>query len=482
MNRSILRDMVAYLPARVGPALVALLAIPILTRLLSPEAYGSYLLALTSLSLIGALCVVWVVSVVVRFHAAHSVSALARACTPLLAASIIVGCVLWLSVALVLGPPFNSMLYLAAGVLWLLMFGCFEYLAAWARARNRALYYSLAVCWRSIGTLVFAIIPLVHGLAKGEIVLIAASLAMLPVVLLLPAHTLRGEDVESANRDTRVGFRPLLHYGLFAAMSNLSVAGLSMAPRYVVDAYLGGHAVAIYGASHDIAERSIFFVNAMLLLSSSVMGVQVFERQGEAAASEFLSRLLRIYLIGAVPIAAAIAALAPEIVGTLLPSAYAPGAVVLPLVAAAGVLVGILHRYSLLLSFHKRTDRLMWCGLAALGVNVAASLVFIPWLGLLGSGIATALGYASWLLFVLIAAMPYQAPRFPWLTLVRLLVAAALGAVAMRILAAPGIIMLGVALAVGLITIGGALLLSGEVSRHEFAAIRAAVWNRFGSR
>ena len=52
MSREVLRDAVIYLPAKVIPATIGVAAIPILTRMLSPEYYGQYVLAMTGLNLI----------------------------------------------------------------------------------------------------------------------------------------------------------------------------------------------------------------------------------------------------------------------------------------------------------------------------------------------------------------------------------------------------------------------------------------------
>ena len=96
MSKEVLSDFVKYLPAKVVPALVGILAIPVLTRLLPPEQYGQYLLVMTSLILISSFCISWLVSVTIRFYVVYGVNSLYRVCRPLLIAGIIGGCFLWL--------------------------------------------------------------------------------------------------------------------------------------------------------------------------------------------------------------------------------------------------------------------------------------------------------------------------------------------------------------------------------------------------
>jgi O-antigen/teichoic acid export membrane protein len=267
----------------------------------------------------------------------------------------------------------------------------------------------------------------------------------------------------------------LLRYGLPAAFSNLCITGLSVADRFVVKAHLGSEALAVYGASYDIAERTIFFLNTMLLLSSSVVSVQLFEQKGEGKAVEYLTHLLRIYLLGAAAIVMIMAALAPQIVALLLPVAYAEGAAILPIVAMSGMLVGIKHSYSIDLSFHKRTDVVMYCSALALVVNIAGCLLFIPRMGLLGGALATAFGYGSWLLMIRLAARRYHVPRFPWLTLVRVGVAALGAAAIMRAIVQPTMpSLVGTAL-LGFAIYACVLLLSGEIALAELKAVSIMV-------
>jgi O-antigen/teichoic acid export membrane protein len=210
-----------------------------------------------------------------------------------------------------------------------------------------------------------------------------------------------------------VGRSILLRYGAPAAISSVVITGLSIADRYVVRSLLGLESVGLYGASYDVAEKTIFFANSMLLLSSSVVGFQVFEAEGEERAAQFLSRLMWLYLVVVVPTAGLMIAHADLIIESLLGPGFREGAAVFGIVTASGVLVGIMHRYSLLLSFHKRTDAILYCSLVALAMNIVACLVLIPRYGLTGAAVATFIGYFTWLVTIRMAASRYLVPRFP---------------------------------------------------------------------
>lgn len=483
MSREVLRDALIYLPAKVIPAAVGVVSIPILTRLLTPSEYGHYLLSLTSLTLICAMCASWLVSITLRFQVVYGAVQLYRTSRPLLLWAVLAGCALWVVVVILLQHQHPAGAYLAAGLLWIGAYTGFEYFAGWLRACNRAAAFSLAVCWRSLAGLALAIALLLMGIRTGWAVILAAAVAMAAALLLLPRAALQARaEQDSAAADDADVRQAVLRYGMPAALSNVAIVGLSMADRYLVGGYLGTEAVAVYGASYDLAEKTVFFVNSMLLLSSSVIGFRIFEKEGEVRAADFLRSLLRLYLMTAPLLVLGIWVLAPVIVGTLLPAGYSEGVDVLRIVSCAGLLVGIMHRYSLLLSFHRRTDTILWCSGAALLVNIAVCWALVPHWRLVGAALATVLAYGSWLLFIRLAARRYRCPRFPWPTVLRVALACALAGTAMQFLLdapqAPGLAMGAGAFVGGAATFVLALLLLGEVSAKELQATRDALQAR----
>lgn len=431
MSREVLRDTIIYLPSKVIPGLVGVAAVPILTSLLPPEQYGQYLLAMTTLSLIVAFCISWLVSTIIRFNVICSIETLFQQTRRMLTFSILLACILWLVAAQLLGETFRSQLFIVAGLVWLIAYGGFEYFSGWLRGRNLAKAYSLAMSWRSVVGLLCVVTLLNLGFRDGPIVLLGFAAAMFLGLFFLPRYALKTDSNQIKLDESKSNLGILLRYGIPVAISNLFTVGLSVVDRFIINIYFGAESVAIYGANYDLGEKTIFFVNSLLLLSSSVIGFRIFERDGGAKAAEFLARIMRLYLLVASPLVVAIAVLSPNIVMVLLPEEYHAGAFVLPIVAVGGLIVGVLHRYSLVLSFNRRTDMIMWCTACALAVNIGACIFLIPRYGILGAAFGTIFAYTSWLVFVRLAASNYLAPRFPWPTLIRVCVAALISAAAM---------------------------------------------------
>jgi len=420
MTREVLRDSLIYLPAKVVPALAGIVAIPIFTNLLTPEIYGQYLFFLTVLTLISTFCTSWLSSVTVRFGNVGDANLLHNKLKNILSIALIVSILIWFVVSSTLPQTGNHSLLLVAGAFWLIAQGLFDYYAVWLRVKNKPFSYSVAISWRSIGGLVVASIFLLAYSREASGIFISFAFIMFVGLHFIVRKAIDDQPIGALlSKKSAVDFKSILVYGIPTALTSLTLAGLSYADRLLINAIMGFESVAIYGANYDIAEKTIFFVNSMLLLSSSIIGIRIYESQGEKDAYEFLSKLIRLYLILTPPLVLVLALMYKEIVGLLLPTVYQSGAVVLPIVAFGGLFVGILHRYSLALSFHKRTDTIMLCSFGALSVNLIACFFLIPLYGLIGSAIGTLTAYVAWLVFIRVASSRYFSISFPWHTFIR---------------------------------------------------------------
>lgn len=423
MSREVLRDAFIYLPSKVVPAAVGLLSIPILTRFLSPESYGKYSLVLTTLLLVSSFCISWLPSVVLRFNIIYGVKSLHKYLFSKFLACLISGFGIWFLLAWILAFPILDPLLLISGIVWLIGQSYFEYYLGWLRARRLAAKYSIAVCWRSIIgiALVFGILTLGYTSGGAVILMLAASM----LIGLIFLHKLAIGDKKSSDGHPQkaIDKTQILKYGIPAAFLNLVVLSLSLVDRYFIHVFLGPESVAIYGASYDIAEKTIFFVNSMLLFSSSIIGIRIFENEGEVKASEFLFKIMRVYIIVGPFLIFMLIILSPVIFNYILPADYRSGIDVLPIIAVSGLFVGIMHRYSLLLSFHKRTDLNLLCGIGALFVNLILCWLLIPRYGTVGAAVGTFVSYGSWLTFVRLSTIKFHCPVFPWKTLFSVVIA-----------------------------------------------------------
>jgi O-antigen/teichoic acid export membrane protein len=427
--RELRRDALVYLPARVVPAVMAAVAIPVFSRLLDPDQYGRYTLALNTAVILYSISAHWLTSAALRFWTLHRERGFPlyflRA-LPLASALAVGGYV----ASGLLRTGFTQPVMLGAGALLVLGTAGFESTSAVFRARSEARWYVGAVIWRSVAGFIAGVWLCGMSDDRASGVVFGMALAALVAVPLMVGRIARGEARLSMPVGAGLG-RDVLQYGVPAAFVAAGTACLSYASRFVIEHTNGLAEVGIYAANYDIAEKSIFFLNSTFLLSSSVLGFRKFDEGGSAAGREFLADLMRFYLLVALLPAALLIGLAQPVVEWLLPAPYWRGWPVVEIVTVSALLIGVLHRYSLLLSFHKRNDLILYATLGALALNLALSILVAPRYGIIGVAASGLAGNALYLLAVVALSRRYDPPPFPWRYCMRACaVAAAAGMVA----------------------------------------------------
>lgn len=435
MIAKILRDVVAFLPSKVIPALSGLAMTLLLPRMMPRQELGSYLITLTTLTLIAGFCSSWLFTIVLRFSSIMCQQELRHVLRRYVVASLVAAALLWIGIHFFARSIEASWMLMTAGLLWLLAQLPFDYQTGWLRSTRQVSRYTNSIIIRNLGGLLLGLLFLsVWGRTAELVVLGSAMAAGIGAAIAALGDRAAGAK-PSAATDQPIGRSALLRYGGPAAVASVVITGLSLADRYVVRSLLGLEAVGVYGVSYDLAEKTIFFANSMLLLSSSVVGFQLFEREGEVHAVQYLGRLMWLYLVVVVPTAGLMITHAELVVESLLGPGFREGPAVFGIVTASGVLVGVLHRYSLLLSFHKRTDAILYCSLAALAANIAGCFALIPRYGLRGAAIATFIGYFVWLVTIRVTAARYLVPRFPLRSFARILLATVIATATSALLA-----------------------------------------------
>lgn len=170
---------------------------------------------------------------------------------------------------------------------------------------------------------------------------------------------------------------------------------------FILEWYEGLAAVGIYSIAIQAAE-AMWLIPAAI--ATAVTGPVVHE--SERRATGLIKRACARGLLYTSAIAVVVGALAPFIIGPLFGndfrSAWKPLVLILPGVIAYAP-VSILVVY---LSIRRERPRLsLLVSVVGLLVTTAASLVFIPWYGVSGAAVASAIGYAAgalaaWVSFV----------------------------------------------------------------------------------
>jgi len=422
MIRELFKDLAKYFPSKVVPAVVGIVALPIITRLFSPEDYGNYVLVLATVSLSSVIAIAWLASSTARFFPVYKLSnEVEKFNSTLLKLGLI-------SIAIVffiaLGILFVAQAYISANLCSLLRIGLllfivtsfFRLFISFLRAKRQATWYTFFSVWRTIAGLGLGVSLVVmfrfgvDGLLWGSLLSIVIAIPLLWRISLGKLSFSKGKINSPISWE-------VAKFGIPAMAINVLTWILSLSDRYILEFFRGSEDVGIYSVSYAISEHSIFFIVSLFLLGSRPIEYRIWEKQGIKASQEYIKNLVRYYLLIGLPAIVGLSLLAKPIVRVLASLQYQQGYRIVFIVALGAFFVGISNIYSVGLGLYKRTDLLMFCYLGAGLLNIVLNFLIVPKYGYFGAAITTLISYACTAFLVIIVSRRFFTWAFPFKSL-----------------------------------------------------------------
>ncbi|MBF0460820.1 MAG: lipopolysaccharide biosynthesis protein [Magnetococcales bacterium] len=412
----------SYLGLNLVQAVAAFGMVAIFTRLLPPEAYGRYVLALASLNLVMAVTHGWLHSAMGRFYAkARQEGTLARYGSTGLAALLLASgltIVLWL-----LGhagmhqagqdASWEALLWAAGAAL--VLRAIFQTHLEIHRAAGRSTRYVLLEGAHLLVSLALSVGLLLATPLRESAPLWGLALASGILVVYDGSvwHRLGAHPTQADRQEWLSYWR----FGWPISLSLLLSQLLANGDRYLVSWLLDNASVGLYAVAYALVDRPMGILFNSLAMATLPRAFAAMEQQGPEAATAILAHNWENQWAVTLPAAAGLSLLARPLVTLLAGHDFAAAAQVIPWVAAGTLAQGfMLHHAAHLFLLHNRTAPLVWTNLAPLAVNVGLNLWLIPTMGLTGAAIATCFSYLLGLLVrILLADQLFTTPLpRPW--------------------------------------------------------------------
>lgn len=195
--------------------------------------------------------------------------------------------------------------------------------------------------------------------------------------------------------------RELLSFGLPLVPHGLSHWALAGVDRLVLVGFVSSASVGVYGLAYRIAQLVSIVVTELNRAMMNEYGRLVALDQSADERARRLGGLAEVQIAASVAIAFVLAVLAPPTFRLLFPPEYGSGAAILPWVALGYAFFGMYYVPTNILVLVEGRSRWLWTGTSSgAAVNLAANLVLIPRMGIVGAAQATAIGYATMLIVV----------------------------------------------------------------------------------
>lgn len=279
--------------------------------------------------------------------------------------------------------------------------------------------YQIVKKYLSLGLMVLAILAIAPTLTlfySATIVAETLALGMLAWLLATAGRRVR----TTLAQFSRPLYRELLAMGL-PMLIGYELAGLvlSIGDRYVINAVIGEEEVGLYSAAYNVCQyvQAVFIVSVGQAIQPIYM--RMWDEEGAARTSAFVTRSLRTYVLIAAPVIAGVASVGPELLPSLASERYASAGRVIPWVISGMVMDGAANFVGAGLFIERRMRTLMAVVFLSAVFNVGFNLILVPRYGMVGAAVSTLGSYTLTYLGFAIFARPFLRVPLPWATIVR---------------------------------------------------------------
>lgn len=411
LARRTLTDYLLYFPAVIISGFMGLITVTVLSKFFSPDDYGHYALAMTTMLLLSMVTGLWLHSSVVRllpqYNASHQMHEFvgtllgAGSMVTLVVVSLYALGLIWLK------PTLNSQLY---QLLWLIVPGSiilttFAGLLEAHRIRGYAALYSGLRLLQVVG-------GFLAGLALVVIFDWGPAGMLLGMIFVL-ASAVAGHLVVASRRLTIQArlwcwsgsvLKEMSAYALPIVGVNIASTILAISDRYLIEAYLNSYDLGIYTVNYSLAEGGMRLIVATLLIAVEPTIFNSWVTHGPQVAFRFVERLFRYYWLLALPALVGLSLLRHDIVALFATPEYASGSVVMIFVSLALFLHGNTLIVGTIFDAAKRTMIPFVVFLIAASFNVGLNLLLLPRFGYVAAAWSTCAGYGLLLMLSVIAS------------------------------------------------------------------------------
>ncbi len=400
--RALVRGSLLYTLGNFLPRIGTFLLLPVYTAAMGPDEFGVLSLMLSLAALLAIVYRLGLDGALLRFH--FDVSPARRPSLYRTATAVTVVASLGLSAvfAALLAPFFDrifpgvsfwpyGVLALAFTATTALQYVPSDLFRAIERP-GRFVAFALAVFAVAVAGVLVFVLALDMGAAGGLLANLASGGVVVAATGYVVVRMRRGRvEPELAQETLRFGL-PLVPHGLAGWVLNLS-------DRWLIGLLIGVPAVAAQSAIGVYSFGYVFGQSvALVAMSFNAAWVPVWYARGDGEDGPALLREMTTLVMAALAIlAVGVSVVAPELTRLLATRRWGEqaevAATVIPIVAAASLVYGLYFMLVATVFLRRRTAGLPILTLIAGAANVAANILLIPAIGVMGAAWSTLIGY-----------------------------------------------------------------------------------------
>ncbi len=372
---------------RLVPALMGFLTIPVFTRTLGTEGYGTFSLLMGSISLLIVLSTGWLESTAVRFTGtpdALSSKNYSKSYLYLFFGTVLLAVVLALLCFFIFfqSADNDNQKYLIPAILGFIGIALFRPSVNYYRALELPQYYMITMISYSVSRFAFAVGLLMLISTTTDMIFYAYFITGV-LVALFPLRKLIQHARQAPLKISML--KEMVGYGLPYIPLLTAAWVFSMFNRFALDATIGRETVGVYAAAYNITDQSIGFLYMAIMMAIFPRLVKVYETGSKSETEQLMTHGMSLYAIIIIPAIFGFAMLGRELLPLLTSSDYLSAATIIPALALNTGIVGFNQYLSKPYELAKNTTKLMTIFVFGSILNIAIVFPMIQYLGLLGA-------------------------------------------------------------------------------------------------
>ena len=323
-------------------------------------------------------------------------------------------------------------------------------------------YVAMGLCVWLVLTMTPRVLQYYRGLVIGE--------ALVLLVLCLSFYR-SGKVRLSLSREVS---GELFRYGLPLMAGSLAAIAFRMGDRYVIKIMLDARQVGLYSVGAQLAGYTCTAVVSGFQFALVPVIMNAWNSGDRDRAREALGNLVRYFALIAFPMALGLVAVRFGLIRLVASLKFVPTEEVMPYVVAAALMAGFATPLAMGLQFAKRTGVIAALLASMAALNVVLNYFLLPAYGIIGAGIATMVCNALYVVLGHHLSRKYCRVRRPWPYLLRYALAAfAMFVVVIYVQMDRWTVLLGVRVALGAVVYGVLVLgLDGQLRSGILRVVR----------
>lgn len=418
------RKILAYSPSKIIPALIIFVGLPIYTRLLSPEEFGLYTLALVTAEFVFSILFHWLTSSFFRFYhdefQQNKVVELKTTAITITFVNIII--IISLYIIIVHSLPLHQRLETALYYGIPLIIG--KVLLLFQQSKHRAVsdirrYTAMDVLQSLFGFVISLFLIIKFDLAEKGILLGTAAGFFIAIFYDLSFY--KDFKISKFSKST---FKKLAKYGIPIGLGIAANVIVIKVDRFMLEYFMSADAVGIYSAGYTLASGSLGMI---FLLISIPLHPIIYETNSKQGIDEAINKLVNIGMILlfiTLPATVGIILARHELVNILLGEEFREtGIKIIPLLCVGFFLMSIkTHFFDTIFHLIKRTDLMAWTMIPASIINVILNAVLIPKYDINGALYATVVSFAVAIITGFILSHKHKPITFPVIEIMKIII------------------------------------------------------------